>query len=490
MSRRILRHVWALLVLVGMMVAAVPAYAAPEDADSPASDSGASGSEDPEGSESESSESGDPSGSSSAAPTTTEAPAPYCEQAPSASPLEDDAPWTVPMFSVADRIAPYSTGSGVTVAVIDTGVQAAHPQLAGKVLAGYDAVNGRPGANDDCSGHGTGMAGIVAASPMANVGFVGLAPGATILPVRVTAQAIKGDSKPEEMPPSLLAAGIDWAVANGADVIVTGVTFYGAGSPELEASVVNALNSGVVVVAGAGDRQPDDEQRAFVAAPPEFTPYPAAYDGVIGVGSIGAERQRDPKSQIGDYVDITAPGAGLIVPAIGGHANDAGTAYAASYVAATAALVLGAQPPVLTGSPTGATRVQAVTARIIGTASPSPGDGVPMGYGAGIVDPYRALTDMMSGAAPLAPTTYQTPPPDPVADAAAARDASNASRGAIITWSALGLLVIIGTGTMIWRHGRSRAWRPVTSQHAEQSAAEPEPEFVSGEKLFAPKELD
>ena len=88
------------------------------------------------------------------------------------------------------RLAPLATGAGVTVAVVDSGVDRVHPQLAGRVLAGADLLDPGGDGGRDCAGHGTGVASIIAAAPRPDVAFRGLAPGARILPVRVSEQQV------------------------------------------------------------------------------------------------------------------------------------------------------------------------------------------------------------------------------------------------------------------------------------------------------------
>src|SRR5689334_6196233 len=109
-----------------------------------------------------------------------------------------------------ERVWPLTRGSGVTVAVVDTGVQGSHPQLRGGVLPGIDVVNGGT-AETDCVGHGTLVAGLLAARPADGTGFAGVAPAATVLPVRVT-NSQQGSAGP-------LATGIRRAVDAHAQVI-------------------------------------------------------------------------------------------------------------------------------------------------------------------------------------------------------------------------------------------------------------------------------
>ena len=99
--------------------------------------------------------------------------------------MAKDTPFEDRLYDLG-RLAPLATGAGVRVAVIDSGVDAGHPQLRGRVDRGRDLLHGDPDAREDCVGHGTGVASIIAAEPVDGVGFHGLAPGATVVPVRIT----------------------------------------------------------------------------------------------------------------------------------------------------------------------------------------------------------------------------------------------------------------------------------------------------------------
>ena len=138
-----------------------------------------------------------------------------------------------------------STGAGVTVAVVDSGVDAGHPDLAGQVLPGTDLVTGTSGVSSDPNGHGTHVAGTIAALTGNGVGVAGLAPDAKILPVRVLAENGSGMM-------SAVATGITWAADQGAQVINMSL-----GATAQVTAVTNAIayarSKGVVVVAAAGN---------------------------------------------------------------------------------------------------------------------------------------------------------------------------------------------------------------------------------------------
>ncbi|MFB7382096.1 type VII secretion-associated serine protease mycosin [Kitasatospora purpeofusca] len=229
-----------------------------------------------------------------------------------------------------------TTGAGVLVAVIDTGVDDQNPQLADKVLDGGSLLKDKEGkrveggGKDDLVGHGTKVAGIIAASRSDRTGFVGIAPGAKVLSIRQNDAEGNGDVH------SLVEA-VNSAVAQGAKVINISQDVRGAadtrfvGYEELKAAVDNAESRGVVVVASSGN----DGKKGDT--------YPAAFRTVLAVGASDRNNERTYFSQYGDFVDVAAPGVDMLstVPR-GGQCVDNGTSFAAPYVAGLAALLVGA----------------------------------------------------------------------------------------------------------------------------------------------------
>lgn len=313
-------------------------------------------------------------------------PAGACSNPQPAQPVITALPWAQRTLDPAS-VWPFSTGRGVTVAVVDSGVDRDHPQLRarGAVLRGEDfhLVGKLPGAFD-CDSHGTAVAGIVAARPVAGTGFAGLAPGATILPVRVSDRGLTDDGAVEMIDPDVLARGIWYAADHGAKVM--NLSLAGAGDhPRIRDAIRHAVAKDVVVVAAAGNGQ---RGRA-----PQVS-YPAAYDGVLGVGAIDEAGQRLDGSQIGPQVDLVAPGGDVLAASrAGGHQYWRGTSFAAPFVAATAALVRSAWPEL---------SAPEVAKRILATATPAPGGQGSRAYGAGLVNPYRAVTDQLVTSAPAA----------------------------------------------------------------------------------------
>ncbi|MEV0266614.1 type VII secretion-associated serine protease mycosin [Streptomyces sp. NPDC050617] len=228
-------------------------------------------------------------------------------------------------------------GKPVRVAVIDTGVDIKNPQLKEAVDAksGADLLP-KPkdknkesppgGATTDVVGHGTKVAGIIAARKAPGTGFVGIAPEATIIPIRQNDEKGTGNT-------TTMATGIEKAVAAGADVINISqdtATPLKADSA-LERAVEKAIAAKVVVVASAGNDGLDGKVKQT---------YPAAYEGVLAVGASDRNNERAAFSQSGDFVGVAAPGVEMVstVPK-GGQCVDNGTSFSAPYVAGVAALI-------------------------------------------------------------------------------------------------------------------------------------------------------
>ncbi|MET8150224.1 S8 family serine peptidase, partial [Actinoplanes sp. NPDC005259] len=255
-----------------------------------------------------------------------------CRNPPGAAQVSKARPYEERMFAPG-RLAPFATGDGVRVAVIDSGVDAGHPQLRDRVAAGRDFLHGEPDGRQDCVGHGTAVASIIAATPAEGAGPRGLAPGATIVPIRVSEQTDTdggGQSGGEPADPGRFADAIDWAVGPGDADVINMSLVMADDDGRVRDAVARAVAAGVVVVAAAGNHGRADEANP--------RPYPASYPDVIGVGAIGANGVAGDFSQRGDWVDVTAPGVQVTFAARGsGHARGDGTSYATPFVSATAA---------------------------------------------------------------------------------------------------------------------------------------------------------
>ncbi|MGV9254244.1 type VII secretion-associated serine protease mycosin [Streptomyces sp. NPDC003697] len=292
-------------------------------------------------------------------------------------------PWALQRVNL-DQLWAQSTGKGVRVAVIDTGVDVRNPQLRAAVDAakgknylpaknakGEKIDRGNAQGTTDTVGHGTRVAGIIAARPAKGTGFVGLAPDATILPMKQN--DAEGDGTA-----TTLAQAIRDAVGAGVDVINISQDTANAVAPDvrLKQAVDYALGQGVVVVASAGNDGLGGNVKVT---------YPASYEGVLAVAASDRNNERASFSQSGDFVDVAAPGVDMIstVPG-GGHCSDNGTSFSAPYVAGVAAL-LKAKYPKWTA--------RQIVAQIEQTAERSVADHDRL-VGWGVVDPVKALTDV------------------------------------------------------------------------------------------------
>jgi membrane-anchored mycosin MYCP len=369
-------------------------------------------------------------------------------------------PYADELYSPA-ALAPLATGAGVRIAVLDSGVQADIPALKGRVAAGMDFLHGDPDGRQDCVGHGTEVASLIVGRPGGGSGLQGLAPGATIVPVRVSEEENDqaGGTSGDAVSFPAFAAAIDWAVDHGhADVINLSLVSISGDTP-VRAAVQRAIDKGVVVVAAAGNQGGDQD--------PNSTPFPAAYPGVIGVGALTSDGVRASYSQHGDYVDVVAAGDKITAALPGGGLKvDSGTSFAAPFVTATAALIKERFPE--------ATPAE-VARRIEATADPAPGGPLaqPSGfvesgddaarnpeYGFGLLNPYRALTETLGPASPAAPQPEVVQAQDPGAAARAARRADAQRSALLMAAIGAGLVLVIGIVAVVLRRGRRRGWHP------------------------------
>ncbi|WP_191300227.1 type VII secretion-associated serine protease mycosin [Lentzea cavernae] len=364
-----------------------------------------------------------------------------CRNADPAHEVITQMPWAQQLLDVKQAWS-HSTGAGITVAVIDSGVNADHPQLRGKVLPGRDLVLPGNGRGDfGCVSHGTAVASIIAAAPAPGVGFRGLAPDARVLPVRITEREFSDSGDPIPINPDAVANGIRFAADEGSKVINLSLSGYGD-YPAVRAAIGYAQGKDVLVVAAVGNRA----KLGMVAS------YPASYDGVLGVGSIDVEGARSSDSQIGTYVDLVAPGENVVAAAgPSGHDHWQGTSFAAPVVAGVAALVRSARPELSAAQ---------VATRILATAAPARGGRGSAEYGAGVVDPYRAVTEALTGDRPQALPAVVPAPPDP----AGVREAAwwDRAGGAAKAAAGLVLLGVVVAAVACWAvpRGRRRRWAP------------------------------
>lgn len=369
------------------------------------------------------------------------------------SPSTTAEPYVQQLYGVA-RFASLANGTGVRVAVIDSGVDAANPQLKarGAVTAGRDFLRDADG-RQDCNGHGTMVASIIAARPVDGVEFQGLAPGVTIVPIRVSEQSetATGATAGMTASPGKLAQAIDWAADPGggnADVINLSLTLP-RDVPVVRRSVSDALARGVVIVAAVGNDGAPERGNP--------TPYPAAYPGVIGVGAVDATGRILPFSGHGPYVDLVAPGDRITAAAPHkGHSELTGTSAAAPLVSAAAALILQRFPDLTP---------EQVARRLLATTDPSPAGRYSPRYGYGPLNPFRALTETVNPTARAPEVTATVLPPEPALTAEQQRRLRAQHTALWLAAAGAGALVLLLFGAVTFRRGRERGWRPGVSNN-------------------------
>ncbi|MFE5301225.1 type VII secretion-associated serine protease mycosin [Streptomyces sp. NPDC056632] len=340
----------------------------------------------------------------------------------------------------AEEIWRISTGEGITVAVIDSGVDKNNPDLVGRVLDGKDLAPGESGdEHDDFDGHGTGMAGLIAGTGKARGGdgAFGLAPGAKILPVRLpdpdpNRSALAADEEFNK----LASEAIRFAADSGARVINISQGAQ-AGSDQLTGAVRYALDKGALVFASVGNSADKDN----------VVEYPAATPGVVGVGAIDRKLTRVKNSQYGPQVDLVAPGKDTVHACGGGTGlcKSTGTSDATALASAAAALVWAEHPDW--------TNNQVLKVMLNTVAAPDDGGGRNDYIGYGAIRPLRALkTPGDPGPAGVRPlpdlpaATSASPSTAPVttSPAPAAPQADEAADG-----SGTGLWIGLGIGAAV-----------------------------------------
>jgi type VII secretion-associated serine protease mycosin len=289
----------------------------------------------------------------------------------------------------ADRVWAVSKGAGVTVAVVDSGVDATHPDLVGQVLPGTsllgDGADGRTDTSSDS--HGTAIAALIAGTGESDHGhgIIGLAPASKILPVRVATGS--------QVTASVLAQGITWAAEHGARIINVSM---GSPNPDplLRQAVDYAMSRNAIVVSSAGnDGQSGNEIM-----------YPAGFPGVVAVAGTDQNDLFWPTSESGTDITVAAPASGIASASDNGHYVEAdGTSYAAGYVSATLALICSHYPRLDAGQ---------VIQRLISTTRHHSNDPSPqLGYGE--IDPLAALTQNVDTASTANPLLALHPVPSP-----------------------------------------------------------------------------
>ncbi|MER6157233.1 type VII secretion-associated serine protease mycosin [Streptomyces sp. NPDC001868] len=372
----------------------------------------------------------------------------------------------------AEQMWQTSTGAGITVAVIDSGVNAANPDLKGRVLPGKDLAPDQPGdERTDYGDHGTGMAGLIAGTGAWNggQGAFGLAPGAKILPIRMpkdgtAASKAEGNRRFNEVVPK----AIRYAADEGAQVINISLATT-EGSPQLTAAVKYALDKGSLIFAGAGN---DGDKANEVM-------YPAATPGVVAMAAVGRDLRRTEESQHGPQVDMAAPGEEM-VHACGtetGLCKSHGTSDATALASASAALIWSKHPTwtnnqVLRvmlntiGAPTdGAKRNDSIGYGIVRPriALQNPGDPGP-------ADEYP-LPDLAAAASaspspqPSATDADNAPAEDKTTEEAAVSDSSKENNMLSTVLTAAAVVALLGIGVAVFIVVRNRRPAHPTAPH-------------------------
>lgn len=267
--------------------------------------------------------------------------------------------WHLPKMQ-APEAWDLSDGSGITVAVCDSGVYANHPDLAGRVLSGRNTVSGNSDTAD-IAGHGTKVAGTIAAQTDNLLGVAAAAPGTRILPVRIT------NSSDGTAYTSDIAECIRWAADNGARV--ANASYAAAGSSTVASAGAYMQNKGGVVTVSAGNYNSD--------AGHANSPY------LLVVAATDGTDNKAGFSSYGNYVDIAAPGTGILTTtSSGSYAAVNGTSFSSPLTAAAAALVMSANPSL---------NATDVTAVLVNTAVDLGSSGWDPYFGHGRVDALAAV---------------------------------------------------------------------------------------------------
>ena len=292
--------------------------------------------------------------------------------------------WHLPKILAPDAWDVTQGGAGAVIAILDSGVEATHPDLAGTLVAGYNTFSNSTDTSD-AFGHGTEVAGVAGALTNNTVGVAGVAGAAPIMPVRVTNSTGGATS-------ASIANGIVWAADHGARVV--NLSFDGiAGNATIRAAAEYAYNKGTLVVAAAGNCQCVD--------PTPENPFVLSVSGTDEVDGLGYY------STTGPFVDLSAPGSNILTTAkFGLYFAETGTSLASPVVAGVAALMFSANQ----------TLTPAVTTQLLeSTAVDIGGDGYDQNFGYGRVNALAAVNAAAAYVTPpdlTPPTTSMTAPTD------------------------------------------------------------------------------
>jgi type VII secretion-associated serine protease mycosin len=352
---------------------------------------------------------------------------------PAAADSIRDRQWHLTYLNVAAAHA-LSQGEGVTVAVVDSGVNGNHPDLVGNVLPGVNVTGvGESNGMEDIQGHGTGMAGLIAAQGHGNGdGALGIAPRAKIFPVR--------DEQDKGPTPDSVVAGVNAAVKSGAKVI--SISQGGSDVLALRNAIESALAADAVVVAAMGNRPKQ-----------MLADFPARYEGVVAVGAIDQSGNVAGVSVTGSTMVLSAPGTRIVSTDKTAYRIGDGTSDSTAIVAGAAALVRSKYPNL---------SAKEVVHRLTATATDKGPPGRDPQYGYGVVNLVGALT---AAVPPLTPSATPSRPADPTKPAAGATNAAGSGQknnagensGTVIAIAAIAVLVTVGLVGWVLLRRRGRA---------------------------------
>jgi subtilisin len=301
---------------------------------------------------------------------------------------ELDNTWGVKRIGSGTVHAIPNVGAGVKVAVIDSGVDYKHPELAGVYKGGYNFVRGNDNPMDD-NGHGTHVAGTIAAARNGS-GVVGVAPGVELYALKVLGASGSGSF-------SDVIAALQWCVVNG--IQVSNNSYGSSGDPGtlVNEAFKNSYDAGVLHVAAAGNS-------GTAAGTEDNVGYPAKYDSVIAVAATTQSDTRASFSSTGPAVELAAPGAGILSTVLRNkYSTYSGTSMASPHVAGAAALVIASSTP---------TTPPAVRAKLQTTANDLGASGRDSHFGFGMVNVVKA-TEVTLGAPNTDDSNTGDPTPQP-----------------------------------------------------------------------------
>ncbi|MGY0236402.1 type VII secretion-associated serine protease mycosin [Longispora urticae] len=364
-----------------------------------------------------------------------------------AEPTLREKQWYVDALKIPDIHSRGVTGKGVTVAVLDSGVDAEHPSLSGQVLPGLDLTGEGTDGRKDVQGHGTHMAGIIAAKGGTGPNNVlGIAPGAKILPIRI---AVKDDLAKSDVTAQAIRAAAD----RGAKVINMSFDAQGLPPQVLQDAVRYALDKDVVLVAAAGNRSAGDSFVGF----PANTPGVIAVTGLDKQGAFWSGSVQGPESVLSAPAERITNIDSRTVPDATGFATGDGTSDASAIVAGTAALVREKFPSL---------NAVNVINRLLATSEDIDPKGRDPQYGFGRVFPMRAVTDpvpnvatnpLLTAQASATPSAKPSGAGFPDEQRPPANGAEQTEGSSPVLWIVLGVVLVLVIAVVVFlvlRRGR------------------------------------